>query len=276
MIGMFLETSLFPRKLFEMTSGRSGSTLLETLPERVHAFAVALNSLTTKGLPFGVSSHMDNAQIDTEDPALGIVGIRCGDVECHRKEEGSMAVDQISLSLDRSHTGLLIAAHAEGNQDSPGKRQEGDLIEILEGHHTRIIDNSAFWAKRGFDAFVSLVGFRRFADATDRQLSRKLVRGPQLPIGQLLQGKLVGRLLIKGDLRHIVGCLIEGVHGLKQGLMLVLGWSKLQKHRLFHRSSLPSLVKVVNGLWGPGAQAPNKERPFLPGMNARGILGGFR
>jgi hypothetical protein len=91
----------------------------------------------------------------------------------------------------------------------------------------------------------ALVGFTSLADAADSQLSGKLVGSAQLTIHHCLQCKLMGRLFRKSDFCHRGSCLVKGVHGVKQSLMLFSGWVKLQEHRLFHAPSIHPLMKAA-------------------------------
>ncbi len=77
------------------------------------------------------------------------------------------ATDEISLSLDGIHTGLLIASNQEGDEHATGEGQQ--------------------------------------RDAADSQLRGELVGGTQLTIDQLLQAKLMSGVFRKGDTCYIEG-----------------------------------------------------------------------
>jgi len=128
----------------------------------------------------------------------------------------------------------------------------------------RFFAQSTFTSKRWLDALVTFVGFTGLADSPDSQLRGQLVRRTQLPIDDLLQRKLVGCFLAKGDFSHIITRCIKGVHGLKQGLVLFFSWCQLQEHRLFHACSILSLNNVVTGMGAPLPMPPNKERCIPP------------
>src|SRR6266849_601779 len=247
-VGVTFETSFFARKLFQVPFSRLGTTLLETLPKSIHPFAVLLNSFTAEGLTFGVRRNIHNAQINTERTTFRFVGLRCGYLKGHCEVENTIPIEQIGLPFDLLHSRLLVTTDTEGNNHAPLQCYEGDPVEPLESHHTRIINNSTIRSERGFDTFISLVRFTGFADTANSQLRGKLVCGTQLTIDYLLQLELISRLLVKSNFCDIVSCIIKGVHGPKQGLVLFSCGSKLQKHRLFHVSSIASLMKVVNGL----------------------------
>jgi hypothetical protein len=73
-----------------------------------------------------------------------------------------------------------------------------------------------------------------------------LVGSTQLTIHQFLQFKRIGRLFRKSDFCHIGSCLVKGVQGVKQSLMLFSCCVKLQEHRLFHVPSIHLLMKTVS------------------------------
>ncbi len=78
-------------------------------------------------------------------------------------------------------------------------------------------------------------------------------------IHQLLQFKLVSRFRSPSHRSHIIGGCIELVHGLKQGAVLIFSWNKLQEHRLFHRTSVSRIEKIVSRQEHHSTQTPNKE-----------------
>src|SRR6266567_8930008 len=181
-----------------------------------------------------------------------------------------MAIDEIGLSFDGVQASSLISTNLERNEDTPVQRQERDGKQALQAHDSLVIDNRPLWLKGGLDALITLIGFTGFADGANSQLRGKLIRRTQLTIDQLLQGKLVRRLFGKGHACHVVGCLIEGVHRLKQGVVLFFGWYQFQEHRLFHTSMVASSEKGVNRLWYPGAQALHCGTPIHPPLERRG------
>jgi len=114
------------------------------------------------------------------------------------------ATDEISLSLDGIHTGLLIASNQEGDEHATGEGQQRDVCQSLKSQHALVID-STFWTKWGLDALIADVSFTGFANAADSQLRGELVGGTQLTIDQLLQAKLMSGVFRKGDTCYIEG-----------------------------------------------------------------------
>src|SRR5712691_581784 len=258
LIGVFLEPGFFARELLEMAFGRLGPTLLQALPKGMMPLALAFDRLGTPGFPLGVGSHIDDPKINTEGSSR-FIGWRGGNIKSYSQREGPFAVDKVCLPLDGMQTSLLICSDLEGYQHAPMDSQQRDRHQALEGHDTLIIDDSAFWLKCGLNALVTLVGFTGLADTADGQLSGQLISGTQFSIHQLFQFKLVSRFRSPSDRSHIIGGCIELVHGLKQGAVLIFSWNKLQEHRLFHRTSVSRIEKIVSRQEYHSIQIPNKE-----------------
>src|SRR2546428_7850158 len=237
MIGVFLEPGFLTREFLEMFPRGRCALFLQSLTQRLMPLAVFLDSFTAKGFTLAVSSQVDDAEINAEGVSHLIRSWR-GNFQCHSQIEDTLAIEQVSLSLDRIHTGLLIDTKTEGNQHTARERQEGHGVNALKVHNARVIDNRSLWPEYGFDALITLIGFTRFTDTPDSQLCGKLVRGPQFAIYQLLQTKLVSSLRSPGDRSDIIGSLIECVHGVKQYTRLFSCRSEFHKHRLFHRTSV--------------------------------------
>ncbi len=263
MIGVFPEPAFLAGKFLEMPFGRFRAALLQTPAQRMMPLAVSLNLLSAKGLPLRVSSQIDDAQIN----AQGIrwrVGGRRGNLEGHSQGENAVTIDEVSLPLHLVKSRLLIGTDTKRYHYSAGEGQEGDGVQSLEGHHPFIINNRPFRLKSRLDALITFVGFTGLADTANSQLRSKLIGGAQLSIHQLLQLELVRRFLAHSNFRHVVGRCIKSVHGIKQGVVLLGCWSKLQEHRLFHRKSVHPLREVVTRQEETQPLAPIRNAPFLP------------
>ena len=245
MIGVFAEPGFFARELLEMAFRTLCPPLLQALAQGMMALARLLNGFSAKCLAFTIGGKVDNAQIHAKR-SIRSTRSRGGNIQRHSQREGPVAVEQIGLPLDAPHPGRLIASDQERHEYTARKRQEGDGSQALKGHDSFIVDKSAFRLKGRLDALIALVGFTGLADASDSQLSSKLVGSTQLTIDHLLQFKRIGSLFRKSDFCHIGSCLVKGVHGVKQSLMLFSGWVKLQEHRLFHAPSIHPLMKAVS------------------------------
>src|SRR2546423_5352208 len=237
MVTVCSEAAFFAGEFLEMPFGRLGPALLQALTKGMIAFACLLNRLTTKGFTLAISSKVDNAQVNPQC-SVSSLGCWCRNIQGHRQIEVPLAVEQVCLSLDAAHTSLLIVPYTQRDQYPPIDSQEGHHIESFKRHHTGVIDESALWPKRGFDALITLVDFRYFTNAPDSQLSGKLVGRTQFTIHQLLQCMLVRTLLIKSYLCDVVSTCIKLMHGLKQSMGLFFSRCKLQEHRLSHRTSI--------------------------------------
>lgn len=247
MVGISTKPGFLARAFLEMAFRTPGPALLQALAQGMMALARLLNGLSAECLALAIGSQLHDTQINSERSLSG--GKRRGwNFKGDCQVEGPVAVEQVGLSFDAPHTGLLITSDQEWHEDPARKRQEGDGSPSLKGHDPFIVDESTLWSKSRLDALVSFVGFTRLTDAADSQLSGKLVGCTQLAVDQFLQFKLVGCLFRKGDRSHIIGSLIECMHGVKQGLSLFRCKSEFQEQSLFHRTIVHPLIEIVTGL----------------------------
>ena len=265
MIRMALKPGFPAREFLEMPFRALRPALLQALTQAMMALAVLLDHLTTKGFPLAIGGKVDDAQVNTE--RLGhFIGRGCGDIQRHSQKERPLALEEISLSFDTVHPGLLVAADAEGNQNAPRERQERDGQQSLETHHPLIVGNRTFWPEGGVGALIAFIGFTGLATGAYRQVCRQLGGTAHLCIGLFLQCKRISRLFCKRHARYVVTGRIEGVHGVQQGAVLFFSWSKLQEHRLVHRTNVSCIEKNVNRAreTRDPTLAPQKERRIPP------------
>ena len=122
MVGIFAETFFAPRELFQAPFCVFRSTFLQALAQGMMALARLLNRLSAKRLTLAIGSQIDHAEINPEGILRGIRR-RGGNIKGHSQIECSIAVQQIGLSFDASHTGLLIASDQERDKYTARKRQ---------------------------------------------------------------------------------------------------------------------------------------------------------
>src|SRR6266849_686334 len=244
MVHIFAETGFTPRKFLEMSFCRFRPVLLQALSKGVQTLSCLLNGLPTERFTRTVSSQVDDAKIDAEC-ICHFIGRRCRNFQCHSQIEHSVTIDEISLSLHRIYTGLLIGTETEWDKHTARERQEGHGVNTLEGHYPLIIDDSTLRPECGFDALIAFVDIRCFADGTDSQLSRKVIGGTQLTVGHLLQLKLVGNLRFECLFSNVVTSSVKSMHRVKQCLSLFRCRSEFQEHCLFHGLSIARLREDV-------------------------------
>ncbi len=247
MIRIASEPGFFAREFLEMPLGALRASLLQALSERMEALTGLLNGLTATCFTVACRCQIDHAEVNAKG-SIRNIGRWLRNMKGDCQEPRAFAIQEIGLSFDAIHTGLLIGSDAEGNQDPSVQRQERDGGKSFEGHHPLIIDDRTLWTKRRFDALITLVRITRFADGTNSQLSRQVVGRTQRTIRHFLQRKLVRNLRFKRLLRNSVAGSIKSVHGVKQGLMLVVSGSQLQEHRLFHGLSIARLREIVTSI----------------------------
>src|SRR5260370_22342971 len=167
-------------------------------------FASLLTLLTNKGLPFRVSRQFHNPQVYTQGPAESLIWHGFRNVQGHRQIEGATAGDEIGLSLDGIHAGLLVVSHLEGNQGTARKRQKRDSQQALKAHDPFIVDDSPKRREGRLDALIPLIGLDCLANSADCQFSSKFVGGTQFSIHQLLPLYFVCHLFSKRQPTYVV------------------------------------------------------------------------
>src|SRR6266849_2473992 len=244
MVGVFPEPLFASREFPQMPPGRLCPSLLQTLTQGMEALPRLLNGLSTERFTRTVSSQVDDAKIDTEC-VCHFIGRRRRNFQRHSQVERSVAIDEISLSLDRIHTRLLIGTETEWDKHTARDRQEGHDINALEVHHPLIVDNRTLRPECRFDALIPLIDIGCFADSPNSQLCRQMIGSTQFTIGHLLQLKLVGNLGFKCLFSNVVTSSVKSMHGVKQRLSLFSCRSEFQEHRLFHGLSIARLRDTV-------------------------------
>src|SRR5579863_1288649 len=128
------------------------------------------NLRTTEGFTIGSSRKIDDTQINPKC-LRAIVGRWFWHIKGHCKEKHTVAIEQIGLPLDVVQAGLLIATHAERDEDTPMHRQQRNGIHAFEAHHPLIKGDCSLRAKRGFDALVAFVDLSDLANSANSHLS---------------------------------------------------------------------------------------------------------
>ena len=233
MIGVFAETGLASRQFFKMAFRRFRPAPLQALTKIVVPLSVLLHGVPAKGLTGAIGGKIDDAQIHAQRVGH-LVRRGRGNIQRHRKEERPVPIEQVGLSLDLVKTGCLRATEAKRNQHPTGERQKRDLAQSLQGHQTLVIGDCPLATEGWFDALVTRIRLSGLADCSDRHLRRERELLTHLGVDQLLQLELIRQLLIKSHLSNRITRIIEGVHGLKQRVVLFWRWGQFQEHRLFH------------------------------------------
>lgn len=241
MVYIFSETSFTTGQLFEMPLSRLRTFLLESRTKLLHTLSVLFDSLSAKRLTFRVSCQSGYAQIDSKGTTFRFIRRGSRNVKGYCKVEGAVTIEQIGLSFDRVHTGLLVATHAEGDKHSPLQCQERDFIQPFKGHQTFIIGYGPFRSEGWLIALVPLVAVNNLTNSSNSHLRRQIEAFADITIDHLLKLKFVSELLIEGCLSDIVTRIIESMHRLKKSGMLFWRWSQFQEHGLFHTGIIAQL-----------------------------------
>lgn len=270
MIGVFLKPGLFARQSFEMAFRTLGSSLLQTLAQRMMPRAIGFNEVSAERLTGTVRGQIDDAEVYPQC-LKGVVGRRFWHIQRDRKGERPVAIEQIGLPFDAVESRRLIATNTERNENAPMNRQQRNGIQAFEAHNPLVKGDCPICAKGGFDALVAFIGLSDLANGTDRHLSRQSILSPYLSIDQFLQFKLVGKLFRNGRFRNGIAGRIERVHRVKQRVRLFWRWSQFQKHRLFHRRRIAYLKNGVNSTQMPIPSRPKRKGLLTPWLKTRGF-----
>jgi len=279
MIGVFLESGLLTRELFQMPLCTFCPPLLQALTQGMMPLSVLFNGLPTERLAGTVGCQLDTTEVlfagkgskNTED-IRGHFGFRGRNVKGHSQIENTLAIKQIGLPLDLVKPGLLIATDTERKQYTAREGQQRNSGQSLEGHHPLIIDNGTLRLKGRLNALITLVRIGCFADSANSQLCREFVDRPQGAVAHLLQFKLVGDFRRISLLGNVITGSIEDVYRLKQSSGLFSCRRKLQEHRLFHDWSITDLSSIANSGEDTQPITPQKEGSFLPRIHDGGFL----
>ena len=104
---------------------------------------------------------------------------------------------------------------------------------------------SAVLAELDALGLVALVGFRYLAHNADSHLSLQAKAFAQGLIDQLLQGELIGRLLLKRNVGHVVTRRVEPLHRLKESGVLLRRRREFDHQCCVHTSIIEGFLQCV-------------------------------
>src|SRR5215472_16286319 len=172
----------------------------------------------------------------------------------------------------RSRRASKVLFDAQRNKNASVQRQQGHVVEALEGEHPLVVGHSSVAAKGRAHTLVPLVRLHDLADGPDGHLRRKAKAVTRLVVHQLLQLNLVGALLFKRYPGHPVASVVERFHGAQEGSVLLGVWRQFYQQGLLHafrivHSRIKSvrtaqrLAEAAKALaFPPGAKAPGPPR----------------
>src|SRR5271157_5403787 len=106
MIGVPFEPGFLAREFLEMFLRGLCAMFLQALAQGMMPLTVVLDSLTAVRFTLAVSSQVDDAKIDAEGVSH-FTRWWSRNLQRHSQGERPVAIEQVSLSLDRIHPGLL-------------------------------------------------------------------------------------------------------------------------------------------------------------------------
>jgi len=223
------------RELLQMPLGTLSTTALKSAQQLIGPLPRISNLLTGMHFSITVYGKILHAKIDP-DNIDGIIWGCLRSLYDSTKVENSFDKDQISLTTDPIHPGLLVITDSDRDKLPAFEGDQGDRFKPLPGKDSLIIDNSTIQPKLWFNGLISLVGFGYLGNGSDRKLRGETKPLADVVIDGFVDLNLVGLAHLKShSCNHIAG-FIEAAHGIEKHLILLLARVQLDHQGLKHRT----------------------------------------
>lgn len=248
--------SLFDNAFADVVICPGGKTLLfarqflETAARGLRAFALQL----------GTQLAMAKAHVVHGPGRVDFARAINGDV-CHAEVNAQKAVNvrrigrfnftsgkQVKLAVDQAQVRLatlslqqfqLPLSCQEGDSQATINRPNAYLLRGKEpAQDTRIVGNTALWLKGALGLTVKFVGVGNLADCAYNYLSRKASRLPNGIVGQLVEAKLIERLVLPSNLANLIARRVGSFQCGEQRDVLIWRWLQFDFRRQFHALSI--------------------------------------
>lgn len=251
--------------LLQQTLGRLRTLPLQFGTEPGVSGADTVQRGPTVHVAVTVRGNIDDAQVYTK-PIIVLDGRSFGNVHHDSQVEHAVTEDKVSLSAYSPEPLGLVLAHDDGNKQSARQGKDAYAVQSLPREDALVVDNRAVLAELDALGLVPLVRLSHLTHNTDGHLRLQAKAFPQGLVDELLQGKLVSRLLLKGNIGHVVTRLVETLHcGKQRGVLLWCG-CKFDHQRCVHALIIEHFTQYVK-YWAKAAKA----RRFLPGLKPLGF-----
>ena len=212
-----------------------------------------------------VRGDIDDAQVHAK-PAVRINGRSFGNVYHDTQVEHAVTEDKVSLPAYSPEPLGLVLTHDDGNKQATRQGEDTYAVKSLPREDTLVVDNRAVLAELDALGLVSLVRLSHLAHNANGHLRRQAKAFAQGLVDELLQGKLVSRLLLKGNIGHVVTRLVETLHCGKQRDVLLWCGREFDYQRCVHALIIEQFHHHVKH-WAKAAKAGR----FLPGLKPLGF-----
>lgn len=229
MVSVSSEPCHSARQLLEMSLSRFSPNALEFGLKSIRFSPNILDFLTRMYLSIAIYGQILDAEINTKNPN-GIVRSCNRRFDHNTKVENAFDKDQISLTPNPIHPGLLVFSKSDRDSLPTLERDQGDLFKPFPGKDTLIVDDSAIKPKLRFSGFVSLVGFTDLGNGSDSKLCGEPKMFSNRIVNGLMDLNLVGTVHCKNSLSNVVTSLVKPLHCFTEHLMLL--WRRIE---LYHQ-----------------------------------------
>jgi len=245
-VGIGSKAILFARALLEKSPGCLRAIGLELLAQFGMALSKAVHLATGVGLAVRISGDTDDAKVNTQK-AFRVIRMRLRGINNHSQVEGLVSEDKVGLPYDAVYPGLLISTDAHRNQLPAIKGEDRYPVCPLPREDALVVDHSAMGLEDVDPGLIPAVALNDFTHYSDCHLCRKAVVVTKVAVGKTVEFHLAGGISLKSKVGNVVAGLIETLHRLEQGLVLLWARSKFDHQCLFHASIIDYGYQYVKG-----------------------------
>ncbi len=245
-VGIGSKAILFARALLEKSPGCLRAIGLELCAQFGMALSKAVHLATGVGFAVRISGDIDDAKVNTQK-AFRVIRMRLRGINNHSQVEGLVSEDKVGLPYDAVDPGLLISTDAHRNQLPAIKGEDRYPVCSLPGEDPLVVDHGAMGIESLDSGLVPAVDFNDFTHHTYSHLGRKAVVVTKVVVGKTVELYLTGGISLKSKVGDVVTGLIESLHRLEQGLVLLWARSKFHHQCLFHASIIDYGYQYIKG-----------------------------
>ena len=255
-VGVSVEMLFSPAKPSEVALGALGAAALKSSAELSNARPDSQRRLSRVHLGVGVHRQVADSQIDPKPP-LGIDRSSVRHLDGDEQVELAAAVDQIGLTAHAVESSCMVGAYGARDDNAPVEREQAQAVKpVLEAIQALVIRDGAEHLEAAELRAIALVDLADFRDGAHCVLSGQAEALSDLPVVELLEPDLVGRLNLECSLGQPRARLVDPSDRREQASPFFRG------RQQFHRG---------NELHGHrrSTSKPARNRPgrFLPAVN---------
>jgi len=221
MIGIFLKSSFFTRKLFEVSLRRWGTTFLKLLSDFSILFSYFINMFSREKLTSRGSGKVNNSKVYT-NKVFDILNIFFGNFYSLKKEKLIILIKKISFSFDTGKV-LSIIANKWDFQSTSNRPDRGNSLFNIIGQKTIIISNSSKKFKPSLHFPIKFVSIHDLTYTVYNSLSRKMGSILNIIIDKVMNFELVKNSLVPYNFGNSIASSVRFFNGIKEQNLLFLG-----------------------------------------------------